>query len=389
MIDVHAEIRKVSRLANTIGYCTPLNQDEAFVEFKKGLNFKFKYKPVKFDIEKERTHLKEIHIANNEFKAWHDQEIKAILDSLNLIENRNNPEIVRQITVKKYGAPSPKLIEYAKTILDSTPQRIGKRTQSPEKMQRAMEAKIKEYGLPLLADNPEIVKKYLSAAEYKSLVEFLKERYVRNFEEYYSGLTSKARIALEKGWIVGRHDQPNCATRAAKHHILISTTRNYSDNEILRLPAHEFEVHCLREVNGLLQRATILSTGLPGYMRTEEGLAAFAEKKLGLLSNSLLREYAGRALAVHSAHNEKSIKETYQLLLQYSFDEETAWRISVRAHRSGPFIKDHIYLDGLMKVEDYVKNGGNVAELFVGKVGIEHLPKIRELIKQGKLSMPK
>ena len=60
----------------------------------------------------------------------------------------------------------------------------------------------------------------------------------------------------------------------------------------------------------------------------------------------------------------------------------------MRTYRGGGLTKDAIYLSGLMEVMDYLKEGGDLGPLFVGKIAAEHVPVIRELRLRKVLQAP-
>ena len=96
-----------------------------------------------------------------------------------------------------------------------------------------------------------------------------------------------------------------------------------------RLIVHEIGTHALRTENGLLQKLSIFKNGFPGYLGTEEGLAAYNEFRSGVMSNSILRNYAGRVIAVHTA--EKSDFTTTYKELRKFFSTTMAWKLTLRA----------------------------------------------------------
>ena len=58
--------------------------------------------------------------------------------------------------------------------------------------------------------------------------------------------------------------------------------------------------------------------------------------------------------------------------------EATAWGIAVRIKRGlgdpeapGVYAKDTVYLRGRIRVQAFLEAGGDIADLYVGKVGIE------------------
>ena len=61
----------------------------------------------------------------------------------------------------------------------------------------------------------------------------------------------------------------------------------------------------------------------------------------------------------------------------------------LRLYRGGGLVKDAIYLRGLVRILDYVRDGGELEPLFVGKIAAEHIPLVRELRRRKIISPPK
>jgi len=169
----------------------------------------------------------------------------------------------------------------------------------------------------------------------------------------------------------------------AKRKILVRSDFHFSDKFVKRLIAHEIGTHILRAENGLEQPFSIFYHGFPGYLSTEEGLAVCNEERFGLLSNDDLRDYAARAIAVQMCLT-NGFSNIYKYLLG-SFPKDVAFRIATRAKRGladtsrpGGCTKDYIYIDGYLKVKDFLEQGGQFNSLYYGKLGIEHLPILQD-----------
>ena len=79
------------------------------------------------------------------------------------------------------------------------------------------------------------------------------------------------------------------------------------------------------------------------------------------------------------------IEDAFDRLRGYGLTEDQAWNVTLRAYRGGAYIKDHIYLQGLQEVREFVDNDGDFKTLYVGKVGIKHLDLVRSLLDEGVL----
>src|SRR5699024_11737855 len=74
-------------------------------------------------------------------------------------------------------------------------------------------------------------------------------------------------------------------------------------------------------------------------------------------------------------------KEIFHLLhYTYGFSKQPAFNITSRVFQGGRFLKDIVYLRGLVQLRDYLHEGGDFDILLSGKFALEHVPLIRELI---------
>ena len=170
--------------------------------------------------------------------------------------------------------------------------------------------------------------------------------------------------------------------------LVLNTNHTYSKNELDVLTNHEIGVHMVTTMNGLLHTLKVFSHGFPNNEETQEGLAVFAEYMSNNLTVKRLKELAYRVIAVDSLAKGYTFSKTFRMLHnQYDLDRETAYYITVRAHRGGGFTKDYLYLTGLKKVYDYYNNGNDLSLLLIAKVSLEYINEIQSLIKRG-LAVP-
>ncbi|MDY0164978.1 MAG: flavohemoglobin expression-modulating QEGLA motif protein [Thermoguttaceae bacterium] len=143
---------------------------------------------------------------------------------------------------------------------------------------------------------------------------------------------------------------------------------------------HEVGTHLVTYFNGHSQRFAQLHTGLAGYEALQEGLAVLAEYLVEGLSRARMRLLAARVVAAHQMIEGASLVDTFRLLCRtYGFAQRIAYTIAMRVYRGGGLTKDVVYLRGLVEVLDYLRGGGDVEPLLVGKIAVEHLPLVREL----------
>jgi hypothetical protein len=186
--------------------------------------------------------------------------------------------------------------------------------------------------------------------------------------------------------VVVRSNLSSNNTDAANRVVNIRDDARYTIAELKRNVVHEVDTHVLRAVNGASQPFRIFSVGaIPSYMPTEEGLAVINEERMRYIDPQRIRIFAGRAVASFRA-SRASFSRVYLELRDYRFSHDEAWTITKRVKRGlkdtslrGGYIKDHMYLWGRILVEEYILGGGDLKQLYVGKVAIEHVPILEQL----------
>jgi uncharacterized protein (TIGR02421 family) len=143
---------------------------------------------------------------------------------------------------------------------------------------------------------------------------------------------------------------------------------------------HEIGTHLVTRYNGHHQPFQQLEVGLAGYDGLQEGLAVLSEYLVGGLSGTRMRILAARVVAARQMLDGASFVDTFRTLdRQYEFSERTAYTMTMRIYRGGGLTKDAVYLRGLLQILRYLREGGDLEPLFVGKIASSHLPLIVEL----------
>ncbi|CAL66710.1 flavohemoglobin expression-modulating QEGLA motif protein [Christiangramia forsetii] len=143
---------------------------------------------------------------------------------------------------------------------------------------------------------------------------------------------------------------------------------------------HEVGTHVLTYYNGSNQPLHQMSIGLADYDPLQEGLAVMSEFMVDGLTANRLRILAGRVIAGEALMEGGNFQEIFRLLKQtYNFSAERSFNITSRIMQGGGFMKDIIYLKGLVLLKEHLKNGGDYEPLLAGKYGIKHTGIIKEL----------
>jgi len=156
-----------------------------------------------------------------------------------------------------------------------------------------------------------------------------------------------------------------------------------SRREAEALIQHEVGTHVLTYYNGSQQPLTQLSAGLAHYDPLQEGLAVLAEYFTGGLTVNRLRLLAGRVIAGAALLEGKDFHSIFKLLHEdHGFSKERAFNITCRILQGGGFLKDIIYLKGLLELTEFIKSGGDPASLLLGKFALKHLNVIKDLTER-------
>ncbi len=171
--------------------------------------------------------------------------------------------------------------------------------------------------------------------------------------------------------------------------LMIGSGMSFPASRVEPLIQHEVGTHAVTYWNGRAQPFRLLANGLANHDELQEGLAVFAEYLVGGLTPARLRTLAGRVLAARSVVDGAAFMDTFRLLrADHGFTARAAFLIAMRVHRGGGLVKDAVYLRGLLKVTEFIKAGGRLDTLFVGKIATEHAPVVEELLRRQILIPP-
>lgn len=329
---------------------TPVNSNEEWNNFRDG-EFKqtpsFKYRLIAIDPELEKRKLYNIPIDLVE-----DPTIAFILrgkrleidKQLTMLEERGTINF-RFIGESLYGVIQPNVLKEARNILKVYPKGEDIRSE-----------------------------KRFNCTEFA--VHAQKEM------DYYNDKFPEIDLSLEI-----RNDVAGIMVSKSK--LMINDEISIDANRCDALIQHEVGTHILTYCNGKRQPLRQMYEGFEGYDQLQEGLAVIAEYLVGGLTINRLRLLAGRVIAVDSMVNNASFIETFNLLRQqHSFPDRVAYYIAMRVYRGGGLTKDAVYLAGLIDLLTYLKNGGNLENLYTGKFNSTHVPLIEELLYRNVLQPP-
>lgn len=308
------------------GLLTPINLEEEKVKFfeNNDYNPQFKYKNINIDFKKQYKMLKSLRFKDTPMDKIFKEKSDEIYYYLKLLENLGTKNITKY-SIKIFGRPNYELIEKSNNLIK--------------------------------CKTCNIRKPHGNISSYKALKEF-----------------RKIIKDLNIDWQIKRINMvANAMVIPSKRMLVINKNSKFSSKQIKRLTAHEIYTHVLRAEFGMRQPYKIFATGLANYEATEEGLALYKERRVGVLEKADLRKYAGRVIAVNESLN-NSFSNTYKKILEFA-PKSKAWDLTVRAKRGlsdtgkkGAFTKDIIYFKGFLEVNNFIKNQSCLHLLHYGKV---------------------
>ena len=175
----------------------------------------------------------------------------------------------------------------------------------------------------------------------------------------------------------------------------------FSRRDLAQLEFHEGHVHVATALNGRAQPVmSFIGYPSPRTTGTQEGLAVLTEFLTQSMSLERLRRLADRTLAIKMAEDGADFCELYQFFLAHGHDESVAYDCARRVCRGGlveggaPFTKDVCYLDGLLRVTNFLRVAlvkghlDYVPLFFAGKIDVEDVPLFGRLMREGIVTAP-
>ncbi|MBW2494782.1 MAG: flavohemoglobin expression-modulating QEGLA motif protein [Deltaproteobacteria bacterium] len=346
--------RKLAEVSNGFDFLlqvTPTNPDSAWSEFRRkrfDAAPDFSSRPLRFEPSLSKRKLFQIPIEKIEdptlYQLFLDQQVE--LDrKLTLLHDRGTPQFLYG-SLQLYGGVDESLLNLAYEILNRVPPRS--RDESPR---GAIDAKA-----------------FAASAEKE----------IEHYRALYPKVRSRVEVRKDfSGLMVSRGN------------LLVGAQLKVPRSRVEALIAHEVGTHVVTYINGRAQPFRQLYVGLPGYDELQEGIAVLSEFLVGGFSRPRLRLLAARVLAVHRMVEGANFVEVFRELDRaHDFAQRTAFTVAMRVFRGGGLTKDAVYLRGLVDLLAYLREGGKLDPLLVGKLGAEHVPIVEELQWRNVLTAP-
>ncbi len=209
------------------------------------------------------------------------------------------------------------------------------------------------------------------------------EEAAQQFTEAQTQMGFSYKVNLKKNMVA------RAMASGAKKSVSINSNVRFSKRDIEGLLQHEVGIHLGTSLNAKTQTLRIFSIGFPNNTKTQEGMAVATEYFTDNINLARLRELALRVIAVNSMVKGDDFKSTFmQLVDQYGYDEDRAFRLATRVFRGGGFTKDYLYLRGLRIIINALEIGTDISPLLCGKTSIDYLSTIEKMIELGYVQPP-
>ncbi len=331
--------RQICKIINQIKFLSYFRPTNFITEAKKFLldksyNPQFLYKEYGEDLTIIKKDLRKIKYDDSELgKLFHDKIIE-IDKQLELIEGRGQDNFT-SLSKQIFGSPTEQDIEEIDNIVRVPPGKRSKNKITSEGLKELFENHLLQYGL--------------------------------------------------QGWrvILKRHLLTKCVVNRNKK-ILIQSNSFFNKKRVESLLIHEIDTHLLTSENGSKQKYRLFNFGFANYLETQEGLAMHNVISQGKIYSEENHKHI-LAKATFWAQN-NSLSELFIKVKAEKLTDKSALDICFRVKRGigdtskhGAFTKDFCYFSGKKKVDNFLKNGGDLADLYHGKYSIDDLSFIKSI----------
>jgi uncharacterized protein (TIGR02421 family) len=350
--DVDKRLCEIGDCFDFLLQVTPVNAEASWREFKTSKftkTPKFYYRPLAVEPAILKRRLFEVKLENIEDPTLAElfQERQDELDrKITMLKDIGSKNFLLG-SLQVYGDVEPALLEIAQSILSELPARSRQDT---------------------LQGN-------LSANEFAEIA----KKEIAYYQERLPNFSAQVEV----------RDDIFSGLLCSGGNLLIGHQAEIPLNRVQALLHHEVGTHLVTYYNGLNEPFQHLHSGFAGYDELQEGIAVFSEYIVGGLSIPRLRVLAARVIAIEMMINGASFRDTFlKLNHQHQFSQKVAYTITMRVYRGGGLTKDAVYLRGLIDLLSYLKDGGELEPLMIGKIALDHVPLIQELRHRNVLKPP-
>jgi len=347
-LDVDARLTEIERAVNMLLNITPVNAAQAWADFERS-DFAtvptLRLRPLEFEPDMVRRDLYNLEIENITDPALHTlfrAKRDEIARQITALEDRDTSRFV-YASLQLYGGIAQPLASAAEELLETIP--------------------------AVAPSTPSVTAGAFADAAREEF-----DRYRAVYPDF------PARVEV-------RDDISELMVSFGR--LLIPEAAALRADRVEPLLHHEIGTHVVTYQNGARQPLTLLTVGLPGYDETQEGLAVLAEYLTGGLDPRRLRVLAARVVAIGKMLDGAGFLQIFDSLRnEHRMPARTAWSIAIRVVLGGGSVKDAIYLRGITRILEALADDCSLDVLFVGKLSLDQVPMIQDLLDREVLQPP-
>jgi uncharacterized protein (TIGR02421 family) len=346
---VKGDIRAIDKLLSaideeliTLKHVKPTNLHEERERAKDDLRYNpvFIYAEPEADLSDLEDRLMALTIDDLPAGTLFKKKRRELLQRITMVRSRGNARHFTEASSALFGVPSSVLITSAAAVLRARPE----------------------------SDPPLPPSDDISAEETAKIFEEVLERY---------GLHDWQVVIRE-------HTIARCTVGGRK--VTLRKDAVFSRAFLPALIAHEIETHVLTAENGDHQPYELFRRGFAGYLDTQEGLAIYNQNRF--LSENHEKRYGPVRNVLGVAYAlENSFAQTRRYLQEeLGYGPEKSLNKTIELKRglgdtseAGGFTKGLAYYRGLRAIEHYVMQGGDLSQLYIGKIALEDLEVIKQI----------
>ena len=347
-LEIDHALTEIERELSLLLNITPLNAAQAWVDFERSGFARepvLQSRPLEFEPDLVKRRLYDLEIEQVEDAALENLFLgkrDEIMRQITLLEDRDTSRFMHE-SVQLFGDVGDALVTDANELLKAIPVQVPKDS-------------------------------YVTASAFAEAA----ERELDLYRDRYPGFAGRMEVRSDVSDLMVSHG-----------HLLVPASAVFRSKRVDALIQHEVGTHVVTYENGKAQPLKLLTVGLPGYDETQEGLALLSEFVSGGLDPARLRLLAARVVAVDRVIKGADFLQIFEELHEeHSLAPKTAWSVAVRVARSGGLTKDVIYLRGISRVLEFVSQRKTIEPLLVGKLSLDDVPLVEELIEREILRPP-
>lgn len=340
---------------------TPVNLESEKKKFFNSDRYNpvFQYRIIKNNNEnifKKLSGIESISDVDPRISDFYMRLIEAKREASTLMHAVGNNEIITDISIARYGKPTPILFRNASKVL---------------------RGKVDSYNIASTKTVKRLSSDYLHYDEIERV-------FSQVFQEF-----DLEDWTLAKSMNIGKNGV-KVGMKTKK--VLVDPNIERSKFKLKKTLVHEVGTHVLRGVNGLESGFEAFGKpNNPSYLDVEEGLATWNEYDMGLLTESWLRKKAALIYALYVGED-MPFRQLYNCLYGI-LPKYAAFDVVYRVKRGlgdtsfpGIYSKDITYFRGFRRVLNRLKKDSSLyGLLYAGKIGFEEV----EWVREGLLRRPK